>query len=95
MQSEVKPEVLVGCRGVGTKHSLVRFRRYRQSESDGIWVRMQGDDEWFLRMTEEGLEAYPRPEFDCPKCPHRRVFEHDAFQRELQQAASGDGLLLI
>ncbi|MBM7469158.1 hypothetical protein JOD62_001706 [Microbacterium keratanolyticum] len=96
MSFTVKSLVLVGCRGgAGHTHRLIRLRQYERSESDGTWERIQGDDEWFLRKTEEGVEQYPRPEFRCPKCKRERVYEHDVFQRELERAASDDGLLLI
>lgn len=91
--------MLVGCRGnTGKSHGLVRLARYEWSESEGIWERVDrhgSDDDWFLRLTPEGLEGYARPKFCCPKCKQPRVYEHDNLQSDLQRAAIDDGRLLI
>lgn len=74
----------------------MRLRRYEWSNAEDAFVRVDGrDDEYFLRSTGEGLEAYPRPKFLCPKCGKPAVYEHDNFQKELHRAAAADGVLFI
>lgn len=96
MQSAVNTSVLVACPS-GTAHKgLVRLRRYEWSVPEDAFVRADGrDDEFFLRRTADGLEAYPRPEFICPKCKKPAVYEHDNFQKELHRAAAADGVIFI
>lgn len=89
----------MACKGSKKKpHDLLRLRRYEWSASEGVWVRIDGsDDDWFLRNTADGLEAYPHPHFECPlpTCDQDRTYEHDTFQDRLQRASMDDGLLLI
>src|SRR5690606_4135856 len=77
MVSPVKKSVLVACLS-GDKHKgLMRLRRYEWSDADEAFVRADGrDDEFYLRRNGTGTEAYPRPEFKCPKCKKPVVYEH-------------------
>lgn len=97
MESAVKYQsVLVACPGGKAHKRVVRLRRYEWSDTEGAFVRVDGqDDEWFLRKSENGVEQYPRPSFECPKCKKPAFYEHDNFQAMLQRAAMGDGVIFI
>lgn len=96
MQSTVKSSVLVACPSSAAHKQLVRLRRYERSDTEGVFVRIDGqDDDWFIRMQEDGPEQYPRPSFECPKCKKPAVYEHDNFQDLLRRASLGDGVVFI
>ena len=97
MKSAVKSrDVLVACPGGKVHKRLVRLRRYEWSDTEGAFLRVDGqDDQWFLRKSEDGVEQYPRPSFECPKCEKSAFYVHDNFQAMLQRGAMGDGVIFI
>ena len=98
MQSPVKTTVLVACPPSKVHKQRVRLRRYEWSDSEGVYTRVDGgDDEWYIRNTVDGPQAYPHPEFECPinGCNRSAAYEHDNFQNMLRRAAEGDGVHFI
>lgn len=98
MQTTVNSQVLIACPKGAHHKRIVRLRRYEWSDAEGVYVRVDGqDEEGFVRVTADGLESYPRPTFKCPVagCNRTATYEHDNFQKMLHRAAASDGVIFI
>ncbi|MFJ6550016.1 hypothetical protein [Microbacterium sp. NPDC091676] len=98
MSQQTNPQVLVACpRGTAHKR-LVRLRRYEWSDAEGVFIRVDGEaDEFYLRTTNDGVQVYPHPAFECPVagCGRSAKYEHENFQEMLHRAAATDGVIFI
>jgi len=98
VNQQINRQVLVACPKGAAHKRLVRLRRYEWSDAEGAFVRVDGEGEQFyMRTTDDGVQLYPHPEFECPVagCKRSAKYEHDNFQRELHRAAAADGVIYI
>lgn len=71
--------------------------RYSWDAADGVWVRNDqhgSDKDFHIEFGPNGLQAYPRPVFECP-CGNTPVFTHDEIQAKIAEAVRNDERLMI